>query len=206
LSRNHLCGLYKDDGGNIQGTYTAEGITKLCEGLKGSSMTSLECAADTPTGSYFYQRPLTRLSTCLRSRARSLRRNELGPEGATALAEGLKGNSTLQSLEYATRARTRPRECLLLSQRPLTCRLSHHAPSTLPRSIAGNEIGDEGMRKIGNALLSGTPSSLRALQCDAFNVPLGAASLDLRGKKLGAASATLLAGVLKGNTTITSLE
>jgi hypothetical protein len=62
------------------------------------------------------------------------------------------------------------------------------------------------MRKIGNALLSGTPSSLCALQCDAFNVPLGAASLDLRGKKLGAASATLLAGVLKGNTTVTSLK
>ena len=45
----------------------------------------------------------------LRSRARSLSRNKLGPEGAAALAEGLKGNSTLQRLEYATRARTRPR-------------------------------------------------------------------------------------------------
>ena len=29
----------------LKGTYTAEGITKLCEGLKGSSVTSLECAA-----------------------------------------------------------------------------------------------------------------------------------------------------------------
>ena len=27
------------------GTYTAEGITKLCEGLKGSAVTSLKCAA-----------------------------------------------------------------------------------------------------------------------------------------------------------------
>ena len=26
-------------------TYTTEGIAKLCEGLKGSSVTSLECAA-----------------------------------------------------------------------------------------------------------------------------------------------------------------
>ena len=62
------------------------------------------------------------------------------------------------------------------------------------------------MRKIGNALLSGTPSSLCALQCDAFNVPLGAASLDLSSKRLGAAAVTLLAGVLKGNTTVTSLK
>ena len=64
------------------------------------------------------------------------------------------------------------------------------------------------MRKIGNALLSGSSSSLCALQCDAFNVPLGAASLDLRCRpeSLNAAAVTLLAGVLKGNTTITSLK
>ena len=37
LAYNHLCG-----GG---GTYTTEGITKLCEGLRGSAVTSLECAA-----------------------------------------------------------------------------------------------------------------------------------------------------------------
>ena len=41
LDYNQLCGL--DDEGN--GTYTAEGITKLCEGLRGSTVTSLECAA-----------------------------------------------------------------------------------------------------------------------------------------------------------------
>ena len=38
---NELCGL--DFMG--RGTYTAEGITKLCEGLRGSTVTSLECAA-----------------------------------------------------------------------------------------------------------------------------------------------------------------
>ena len=42
---------------------------------------------------------LTRLSTCLHSTVLSLRGNELGPEGGAALAEGLKGNSLLQSLE-----------------------------------------------------------------------------------------------------------
>ena len=41
LTENQLCGL--DWRG--RGTYTAEGITKLCEGLKGSAVTSLKCAA-----------------------------------------------------------------------------------------------------------------------------------------------------------------
>ena len=40
LGGNRLCGIdwYGD------GTYTTEGITKLCEGLKGSAVTSLKCA------------------------------------------------------------------------------------------------------------------------------------------------------------------
>jgi hypothetical protein len=50
-----------------------------------------------------------RLSVNAHTRARSLSWNKLGPDGGAALAEGLKGNSTLQRLEYATRARTRPR-------------------------------------------------------------------------------------------------
>ena len=41
MAENALCGLNKSG----YGTYTAEGITKLCEGLKGSAVTSLECAA-----------------------------------------------------------------------------------------------------------------------------------------------------------------
>ena len=41
LRSNELCGI--DDQG--RGTYTTEGITKLCEGLTGSAVTSLECAA-----------------------------------------------------------------------------------------------------------------------------------------------------------------
>ena len=41
LGNNQLCGLdYMGDG-----TYTSEGITKLCEALKGSAVTSLKCAA-----------------------------------------------------------------------------------------------------------------------------------------------------------------
>ena len=41
MADNQLCGL----DGDGEGTYTTEGITKLCEGLKGSAVTSLKCAA-----------------------------------------------------------------------------------------------------------------------------------------------------------------
>ena len=40
LADNVLCGVKYGEG-----TYTAEGITKLCEALKGSAVTSLKCAA-----------------------------------------------------------------------------------------------------------------------------------------------------------------
>jgi hypothetical protein len=56
LASNAFCGYYEDDDGEIQGTYTAEGITKLSQGLKGSAVTSLECAV-APRVSC--QRPLT---------------------------------------------------------------------------------------------------------------------------------------------------
>jgi hypothetical protein len=93
-----------------------------------------------------------------------------------------------------------PRPAFASCQRPLTL-LNWHA-----RSLRGNNIQDQGMHAIGNALLGGAASSLCALDCDAFNVPLGAANLDLSNKRLSAAAATLLAGVIKGNTTIISLK
>ena len=80
-----------------KGTYTAVGITKLCEGLKESALTSLKCAA--APSFCFVSAPIDTLSIHLRSRARSMRANNLGPQGGAALAEGLKGNNTLQSLE-----------------------------------------------------------------------------------------------------------
>jgi len=59
LSWNQLCGVNQRDKWyyhtyTTEGitklkwyhhTYTTEGITKLCEGLEGSAITSLECAA-----------------------------------------------------------------------------------------------------------------------------------------------------------------
>ena len=44
LASNQLWGLYYDDYGEVKGTYTAEGITKLCEALKESAVTLLKCA------------------------------------------------------------------------------------------------------------------------------------------------------------------
>ena len=46
MANNQLCGLCEDLHGSIygEGTYTVAGITKLCEGLKGSAVTSLKCA------------------------------------------------------------------------------------------------------------------------------------------------------------------
>ena len=87
LAENQLCGL--DDLG--RGTYTTEGITKLCEGLKGSAVTSLECAA-APKCLLSCQRPLT--CTCSFTAPSqllgSLYWNNIGPEGASALAAVLK--------------------------------------------------------------------------------------------------------------------
>ena len=71
MASNQLCGLGTPQGSSADnGTYTAEGITKLCEALKRSAVTSLNLA-----------------------------RNQLGPKGAVALADGLKNNSTLQELD-----------------------------------------------------------------------------------------------------------
>ena len=51
----------------------------------------------------FLSAPIDTLSTRLRSYACSLSVNKLGPQGGAAVAESLKGNSKLQSLELAAR-------------------------------------------------------------------------------------------------------
>ena len=95
LEGNDLGGYYDEDDEFFA---TTEGIIALCEGLKGSAVTSLKCAA-APKCLPFCQRPLTALSTRPCSHARSLSENGLGSSGGAALAKGLKGNTTLQSLK-----------------------------------------------------------------------------------------------------------
>ena len=94
MNNNFIGGHY--DSGNF--VATTEGIIALCEGLKGSSVTSLGCAAK-PQVFAFVSAPIDTPHHQPHSSARSLRSNGLGPKGGAALAEGLKGNSTLQSLE-----------------------------------------------------------------------------------------------------------
>ena len=82
MEDNELCGLSGDH--PVRGTYTTEGITKLCEGLKESNVASLECApphlasapVDTSTLSPFPSCPL----------ACSLWGNHIRAEGASMLA------------------------------------------------------------------------------------------------------------------------
>ena len=76
-----------------------KGVTALAAILNETNITNLKCAAAPEKCLLSCQRPLTLLNTSIRSRARSLRCNRLGPEGGAALAEGLKGNSTLRSLK-----------------------------------------------------------------------------------------------------------
>ena len=42
LNKNALCGVWWDNRYGLKGTYTTEGITALCEGLKESKITSLK--------------------------------------------------------------------------------------------------------------------------------------------------------------------
>ena len=100
LDRNALCGV----GMHGNGTYSAEGINALCQGIKGSAITSLRCAACTCQRWHADQRqqPLTLVGHqhCL-ALFGSLAANGLGSQGAAAVADGLKGNTALTSLECA---------------------------------------------------------------------------------------------------------
>ena len=95
LASNQLCGIGVLGGGN----FTSEGITKLCEGLKGSSVTSLMCVDGLSVCLYVIQCPLTLFTIPASPSVHSLQSNHLGRYGGAALADGLKGNSTLQVLK-----------------------------------------------------------------------------------------------------------
>ena len=99
MAGNELCGLDEYS----HGTYTTEGITKLCEGLKGSAVTSLKCTT-APTSVHCYvSAPLTHAISHRFACLCSLGRNDLTNYGADMsgiiqLAEALKTNEGLTSL------------------------------------------------------------------------------------------------------------
>ena len=75
-----------------------KGVSALAAILKKTQISNLECAATRVFA--FVSAPIdTAHYIPTEPHPRSLARNQLGPEGGVALAEGLKGNSMLQSLK-----------------------------------------------------------------------------------------------------------
>ena len=73
-------------------------------------------------------------------------------------------------------------------------------------SVKDNRIGDEGKRALGQALLANHRSSIAAFDCDEWTIGLSTTSLDVSGKGLTSCDGILLAGVLKSNTSITTVR
>ena len=73
-------------------------------------------------------------------------------------------------------------------------------------SVKDSRIGDEGKRALGQALLANHRSSIAAFDCDEWTIGLSTTSLDVSGKRLTSCDGILLAGVLKSNTSITTVR
>eukprot|EP00937_MAST-01D_sp_MAST-1D-sp2_P005239 g5239.t1 len=73
-------------------------------------------------------------------------------------------------------------------------------------NISGNKIGNGGKRAIGKALLSSSTSKLQFLTCDEWSIRTDTTELSLIGKGLGSADAQLMAGVIKFNSPLTTLN
>ena len=126
--------------------------------------------------------------------------NEIQDDGAIAIGDSLKSHKALKELKL--------RECGITAKgaKALAGALSVNGVITF-MDVSNNSIGDEGMRTIGKALLGTRTSKLGSLKCDAFELPVGATSLDLRGKRpIGSAAATLLAGVVKHNAVLKTVD
>ena len=126
LAHNDFCGVSSSG----EGTCTA--ITKLCEGLKGSAVTSLKCAA-APECSLSCQRPLTLLNTSLCCRALQSGRQPAQSQRRNRSRRGPKGQHYAAIAQVGRLALEPTPKCLLLCQRPLTRLLSHCSYPT-PRS------------------------------------------------------------------------
>ena len=69
-----------------------------------------------------------------------------------------------------------------------------------------NEIGDAGKLAIGKALLASESSKLYTMRCDEWSIDPSITELDLSGKKLKAADATFLAGIIKFSSPLKDLN
>ena len=73
-------------------------------------------------------------------------------------------------------------------------------------NISGNKISGDGKRAIGKALLSSSTSKLQFLTCDEWSIRPDTTELSLVGKRLGPADAQLMAGVIKFNSALKTLD
>ena len=92
LSHNQLCGLYYDDDGELQGTYTAEGITAVANALKVTpSLTSVSLANNMISG----------IGGEHADGSGELR-GTFSIEGIAAIAGALSKNTSLQSVDLSS--------------------------------------------------------------------------------------------------------
>ena len=73
-------------------------------------------------------------------------------------------------------------------------------------NIAGNDIGKEGKLALGNAVHGNAGSSLGYLTCDEWSVHPEIQALDISGKGIDQGDLVLLTGILKFNSSMTSLK
>ena len=203
LESNQLCGLSCFG----QDTYTAEGITKLCEGLKGSAVISLKCAAPLNVR----QCPLTRLLSHRFHRApRSQSRTQL-PRSRGRHCAGCRPQ---RDEDHQPQVRCRPRSvCFRVS---VHWRASLSAPgSALARSLEVNNIGDEGaialaaiLKKTKITCLKCAPKRLLSWHrpLTLLNTRLRSRAHSLRDNRLGSDGGAALAESLKGNSALQYLK
>ena len=73
-------------------------------------------------------------------------------------------------------------------------------------SLADNNMGDRGKRALGNALLSRCASRLQFLSMETWSVGPEDRALELANVQLGTTDVMLIAGILKGNRLVHSLD
>ena len=73
-------------------------------------------------------------------------------------------------------------------------------------NITGNDIGKKGKLALGNAVRESTSCSLGYLTCDEWSVHPEIQALDISGKGINQGDLILLTGILKFNTSMTSLK
>ena len=184
LSGNQLCGIWTDDDGDQNGTYTAEGITAIADALRvNGGLTSLNlssnqlCGLDHRGRGTYTAEGITAIADALRVNGAltklSLAQNKLEEEGTNAICEALEQNTTLKELDISGD--------WWCSNIGGPAGVKHVAKmlgvngSLTELSIYGNRVGDEGDGAICEAIQSNKETKLASLNFGNNGVsPVGA--------------------------------